>query len=66
MSKAESVDDKIIRSDILDSTLEVVYRQIADVILQLSEHDFDWMGSLSIDNDDTWTVGPWSGPLTST
>jgi len=47
MSKAESVDergDEITRSDIPDSTLEVVYLQIADVILQLSELDFDWIG----------------------
>jgi hypothetical protein len=59
MSKAESVDergDEIIRSDILDSTLEVVYLQIADIILQLSEQDFDWIGSSSVDVDDTWTL----------
>jgi hypothetical protein len=65
MLKADSVDeqgDKILRSDIPDSTLEVVYRQIADVILQLSEHNFDRIGSLSLDSDDTWSIG--SGPLT--
>ncbi|KFZ09600.1 hypothetical protein V502_08630 [Pseudogymnoascus sp. VKM F-4520 (FW-2644)] len=65
MLKVDSVDeqgDKVLSSDIPDSTLEVVYRQIADIILQLSEHDFDQIGSLSLNDDDTWSIG--SGPLT--
>ncbi|OBT61013.1 hypothetical protein VE03_09603 [Pseudogymnoascus sp. 23342-1-I1] len=63
--KADSLDDqgdKVLRNDIPDSTLEVVYRQIADIILELSEHDFDQIGSLSLNDDDTWSIG--SGPLT--
>lgn len=63
--KADSVDeqgDKVLRSDIPDSILEVVYRQIADITLELSEHDFDQIGSLSLNGDDTWSIG--SGPLT--
>lgn len=65
MLKADYPDeqgDKILRSDIPDSTLEVVYRQIADVILQLSEHDFDQIGSLSLDSNGAWSIS--SGPLT--
>ncbi|KFY95513.1 hypothetical protein V500_02740 [Pseudogymnoascus sp. VKM F-4518 (FW-2643)] len=65
MLKADSVDDqgdKVLSSDIPDSTLEVVYRQIADIILELSEHNFDKIGSLSLNDDDTWSIG--SGPLT--
>ncbi|OBT99696.2 hypothetical protein VE01_02125 [Pseudogymnoascus verrucosus] len=63
--KAYSVDeqgDKVLRSDIPDSILEIVYRQIADITLELSEHDFDQIGSLSLHNDDTWSIC--SGPLT--
>ncbi|OBT76811.1 hypothetical protein VF21_04529 [Pseudogymnoascus sp. 05NY08] len=65
MLKADSLDeqgDKVLRSDIPDSILEVVYRQIADITLELSEHDFDQIGSLSLNVDDTWSIG--SGPLT--
>ncbi|KFY70604.1 hypothetical protein V498_10302, partial [Pseudogymnoascus sp. VKM F-4517 (FW-2822)] len=65
MLKADSVDeqgDKVLRSDMPDSTLEVVYRQIADIILELAEHDFDQIGSLSVHDDDTWSIG--SAPLT--
>lgn len=65
MLKSDSVDeqgDKVLSNDIPDSTLEVVYQQIALVILQLANHDFDRIGSLSLDDDGTWSIN--SGPLT--
>jgi hypothetical protein len=41
----------ILRSDIDDNDLKTIYRQVADILLQLSEHNFPQIGSLSkIDN----------------
>jgi hypothetical protein len=52
----------ILRSDIDDNDLETVYRQVADILLQLSEHDFSQIGSLSrIDNTHSCAA---SRPLT--
>ncbi|KAI9754024.1 MAG: SF3a splicing factor complex subunit [Chaenotheca gracillima] len=62
--KADSLDqngNKILSSDISDSTLELVYRQIANILLELSEHSFDKIGALSVDDNNEWSIG--SRPL---
>ncbi|OBT85240.1 hypothetical protein VE02_05213 [Pseudogymnoascus sp. 03VT05] len=52
----------ILRSDIDDNDLETIYRQVANILLQLSEHDFSQIGSLSrIDNTHSCAA---SRPLT--
>ncbi|KFZ05903.1 hypothetical protein V501_07916 [Pseudogymnoascus sp. VKM F-4519 (FW-2642)] len=52
----------ILTSDIDDNDLETIYRQVADILLQLSEHDFSQIGSLSrIDNTHSCAA---SRPLT--
>ena len=55
---------KVLRPDIEDSTLDVIYRQIADILIELSRHDFDKIGSLALDEKDDlpWSVG--TRPLT--
>ncbi|OBT61997.1 hypothetical protein VE03_08291 [Pseudogymnoascus sp. 23342-1-I1] len=48
--------------DIDDNDLKTIYRQVADILLQLSEHDFSQIGSLSrIDNTHSCAT---SRPLT--
>lgn len=57
--KAESSDngeDDVLNPNIDDSTLEIVYRQIADIILELAKHDFDQIGSLAEDGEGSWSV----------
>ncbi|KAH0556145.1 hypothetical protein GP486_005925 [Trichoglossum hirsutum] len=53
--------DRILRPDINDDTLKVVYRQIADIMLELWKHDFDLIGALSPDGD-SWSIK--SRPIT--
>ncbi|KAI9766694.1 MAG: hypothetical protein M1840_006338 [Geoglossum simile] len=53
---------KILRPDIEDETLKIVYRQIADIMLELWKHDFDLIGALSLDTDNSWSIK--SRPLT--
>jgi aminoglycoside phosphotransferase (APT) family kinase protein len=55
---------KILRPDIEDSTLDVVYRQIADILIELSRHDFDKIGSLTLDDEDGVSLSVASRPLT--
>lgn len=38
----------VLRKDISDETLNKIYRQMAKILLELSMHDFDKIGSLSI------------------
>lgn len=51
-------DDEILRDDLSDDTLAKIYRQIADIILELYQHDFDHIGSLrsSTHQPETWTA----------
>ena len=37
---------RLIREDISDDTIEVLYKQFAKILLQLFQLDFDWIGSL--------------------
>ncbi|KAI9771882.1 MAG: hypothetical protein M1840_001652 [Geoglossum simile] len=53
---------KILRPDINDETLKIVYRQIADIMLELWQHDFDLIGALSTGAGDSWSIK--SRPLT--
>jgi hypothetical protein len=53
---------QILKSDIDENDLETIYRQVANILLQLSEHDFSQIGSLSrIDNTHSCAA---SRPLT--
>ncbi|KFY46464.1 hypothetical protein V495_02450 [Pseudogymnoascus sp. VKM F-4514 (FW-929)] len=52
----------ILKSGIDEKDLETVYRQVANILLQLSEHDFSQIGSLST-IDDTHSCAA-SRPLT--
>lgn len=52
----------ILKSSIDENDLEIVYRQVANILLQLSEHDFSQIGSLST-IDDTHSCAA-SRPLT--
>lgn len=55
-------DDKI-KPGVEQSNLDFVYKQMAQIYLELDDHDFDQIGGLSISsNDGSWYVG--SGPLT--
>lgn len=48
-----------IRSDISDMTMKRIYRQIANVLLELNSHTFNMIGSLHLHEDngkDVWTV----------
>ncbi|KAL3473415.1 hypothetical protein BJX99DRAFT_261345 [Aspergillus californicus] len=55
-------DAPVLRSDISDCELRVVYRQMANILLELSRHDFDRIGALSNTLDGTGLVQ--SRPLT--
>jgi len=58
----EPESGQILRSDISDRDLDIIYRQIANILLELSEHDFSQIGSLSrIDNTHSCAT---SRPLT--
>lgn len=55
-------DDKI-KPEIEQSTLNIIYKQMAQIYLELDSHDFDQIGGLSISlNEHTWRIG--SAPLT--
>ncbi|KAG9235339.1 hypothetical protein BJ875DRAFT_399272 [Amylocarpus encephaloides] len=45
-----------LRSDIDEKVQEIVYRQVANILLELSEHRFDRIGSLSFDDGDPYSV----------
>lgn len=47
-AKAGEGDNELLSPEIDDATLEIVYRQIANVYLELSEHNFDQIGSLEM------------------
>jgi aminoglycoside phosphotransferase (APT) family kinase protein len=55
---------KILNPDIDDSTLEIIYKQIAHILLELSDHDFEKIGSLALVQREatSWSVD--SRPLT--
>ncbi len=56
----------VLRKDISDDTLYIIYRQMAKILLELSMHDFDKIGALSSVNDESGTTS-WhvtSAPLT--
>ena len=57
-AEAGEGDDEVLSPDISDETLSVVYRQLANVYLELSEHNFDKIGSLDMVEGPapTWTV----------
>lgn len=43
-------DNEVLSPCVDDATLEIIYRQLANVYLELSEHDFDKIGSLDMDD----------------
>ncbi|KAK0101218.1 hypothetical protein ONS95_012799 [Cadophora gregata] len=45
-----------LRSDIDEKVQEIVYRQVAYILLELAEHKFDRIGSLSSDNEGSYPV----------
>ena len=47
----EAGEIRILRPDISDGELAVIYRQIANILLELSAHDFPRIGSLSNASD---------------
>lgn len=51
-------ENEILNPDIDDVTLDIVYRQIADFMLQLHEFDFTHIGSISEDcsGSSAWSV----------
>ena len=50
-------DDVILKPDIDDMTLDIIYDQIADYIVQLSELDFTGIGAITEDpTSNTWSV----------
>jgi len=54
-----------LRKDVADSTIREIYRQIADIHLQLFAQSFPKIGGLSMEDcssDPVWSVT--SGPLT--
>lgn len=46
----------VLRKDISDDTLYIIYRQMAKILLELSMHDFDKIGALSFVNDESGTT----------
>jgi len=55
--------DNKIRQEIGQSTLNFIYKQMAQIYLELYEHDFDQIGGLSMSsNGRSWHIG--SAPLT--
>ncbi|MCJ1253646.1 hypothetical protein MMC24_001458 [Lignoscripta atroalba] len=61
LSKQEK---EILNPDIGDTTLDIVYRQISDFILQLYEHDFTHIGAISQDFNGVNTSSVTGRPLT--
>jgi len=57
----EPESGQTLREDISDKDLDIIYRQIANILLELSEHDFPRIGSLSRLNNNTCID---SSPLT--
>lgn len=56
-------EDNEIRPEIGQSTLNFIYKQMAQIYLELFEHDFDQIGGLSTSlSDRSWHIG--SAPLT--
>ncbi len=52
----DDVDD-VLDPHISESTLSILYGQVADILLQLFKHDFDHIGSLSMDGDkQSWSI----------
>jgi hypothetical protein len=50
-------DDVILNPEVDDSVLDVIYEQLADYMLQLSEHSFSAIGAISKDHaSNTWSV----------
>jgi hypothetical protein len=45
-----------LRSDIDEKVQEIVYRQVANILLELAEHKFDRIGSLSFDDRGSYSV----------
>ena len=49
---SEPESGQTLREDISDRDLDIIYRQIANILLEVSKHDFPRIGSLSrIDHD---------------
>lgn len=59
---ADASDLPILNPDIDEATLVSVYRQLADILLQLSEHNFEHIGAISKDDQGVWSVQsrPWT------
>ena len=49
-AKAGEGDNEILSPSVDDATIEIIYRQLANVYLELSEHNFDKIGSLEMDD----------------
>ena len=50
-------DDEVLDPDIDDLLLKNLYGQMADILLELFQHDFSHIGSLSLDSDNSsWVV----------
>lgn len=45
-----------LRSDIDEKVQEIVYRQVANILLELVNHEFDRIGSLSFENGGPYSV----------
>lgn len=54
--------DMILNPAIEEETLDTIYNQLADYILQISQLEFSLIGAISKDTSDTWTVA--NRPLT--
>lgn len=55
----EDGDGPLLSPDISDKTLTTIYRQMANVYLELAEHEFDKIGSLSMtvkNKESTWSI----------
>jgi hypothetical protein len=46
----------VLRKDISDDNLYIIYRQMAKILLELSMHDFDKIGALLFVNDESGTT----------
>lgn len=59
---ADASDLPILNPDIDEATLALVYMQLADILLQLSEHNFEHIGAISKDDQGVWSVQsrPWT------
>ena len=58
-ARAGEGDNEVLSPTIDDSILSIVYRQLANVYLELSEHNFDRIGSLEMTDGllgRTWTI----------